>query len=148
MDSSTVELPSRLRVLFVDDDATLRKLFARSIRRLAPEWELQEAPNGETALELVKANNAGKEPYYDLIFVDMYMPSTSQKKQLLGTETVTLLREECIDSNDKSCIICGLSANDLEQQFLDAGANTFVLKPFPCKKDEMRREMLRVLACG
>ena len=148
IESSSVELPSRLRVLFVDDDATLRKLFARSIRRLAPEWELQEAPNGETALELVKMNNSDKEPYYDLIFVDMYMASTSQKKQLLGTETVTLLRKECINSNDKSCIICGLSANDLEEQFLDAGANTFVLKPFPCKKDEMRREMLRVLACG
>jgi signal transduction histidine kinase len=37
------ELPEKLSVLFVDDDCVLRKLFTRSIRKLAPEWNLAEA---------------------------------------------------------------------------------------------------------
>ena len=119
--------------------------FARSLRRLAPEWELQEAPSGETALDLVEMSTKDNDACFDLIFMDMYMASTSQNKQLLGTETVKLLRERFIDGSSSNCIICGLSANDLEQQFLEAGADEFVLKPFPCKKEEMRKEMMRVL---
>lgn len=64
----------------------------------------------------------------------------SVEKQLLGTETVRSLRAKGI-----SCIICGLSANDKEEEFLLAGANAFMLKPFPCQKDALKRELLRVL---
>ena len=33
--------------------------------------------------------------------------------------------------------ICGLSANDIEEAFLLAGADMFWIKPFPCKKEEL-----------
>jgi DNA-binding response OmpR family regulator len=45
-------------------------------------------------------------------------------KQLLGTETVRELRAKGVKS-----IICGLSANDLERSFLNAGADSFMAKP-------------------
>ena len=64
----------------------------------------------------------------------------SVDKQLLGTETVRALRSKGIDS-----VICGLSANDLEKQFMDAGADAFMMKPFPCEKEELKSELLRVL---
>jgi hypothetical protein len=38
------------------------------------------------------------------------------------------------------CQIYGLSANDMEHSFLDAGADCFVLKSFPCKKDALESE--------
>lgn len=41
--------------------------------------------------------------------------------------------------------ICGLSANDMEQKFLTAGADLFLQKPFPCKPDELRKELIRIL---
>ncbi|CAJ1933537.1 unnamed protein product [Cylindrotheca closterium] len=72
-------LPESLKVLFVDDDNMVRKLFARAVKRVAPGWNVQEAANGETALRLVEADE------FDLIFMDMYMASVN--KQLLGTVT-------------------------------------------------------------
>jgi DNA-binding response OmpR family regulator len=107
----------------------------RSLKRAAPSWNVDQAPNAETALEMVVSNT------YDIIFIDQYM--ASNQKQLLGTESVPLLREKGV-----TCLICGLSANDMENQFIEAGANSFILKPFPCGKDALQMEILRVLRVG
>jgi CheY-like chemotaxis protein len=122
--TTAVELPENLSVLFVDDDRILRKLFSRSVAKTAPTWKIQEAANGEAALRLVDS-----EPY-DLIFMDQYMAST--EKQLLGTDTIRALR-----ANGFKNRICGLSANDLEQSFISAGADCFILKPIPCDRSTL-----------
>jgi len=114
-ESVPYELPQSLSVLFVDDDPILRKLFARTIRTVVPSWSIREAANGETALRLVETNQ------FDLIFMDMYMASV--EKQLLGTEAVRELRKQGV-----TCRICGLSANDKEMEFLQAGADSFCFK--------------------
>ena len=127
------ELPEHLQVLFVDDDMVLRKLFCRSVKKIAPGWTLKEASNGETALSMTEAGEK-----FDVIFMDQYMASV--QKQLLGTETVRALRAQGVKSK-----ICGLSANDVEQAFFEAGADSFMIKPFPCKPEAMKLELLRVL---
>jgi CheY-like chemotaxis protein len=150
-------IPKKLSVLFVDDDSILRKLFSRSIKALCPDWTVREAASGEAAIRLVTeqlstvvatdsiASDSGPPtftqqppPVFDLIFVDMYMASV--EKQLLGTETVATLREKGI-----TCTICGLSANDKENDFLSAGADAFLFKPFPCEKNALRAEIVRIL---
>ena len=78
---------------------------------------------------------------FDVIFMDQYMPST--QRQLLGTETVRELR-----TGGNKSRICGLSANDIENAFLQSGADSFMLKPLPCDKDELKRQLLRVLGVG
>jgi signal transduction histidine kinase len=40
------ELPQGLSILLVDDDFVLRKLFSRAVKRIAPDWHVQEAANG------------------------------------------------------------------------------------------------------
>jgi signal transduction histidine kinase/CheY-like chemotaxis protein len=127
-----LELPEKLSVLFVDDDLMLRKLFARAVRNVMPEWDVQEAANGETALRLVDKQS------YDLIFLDQYMASV--EKQLLGTETARALRAKGVKSK-----ICGLSANDIEKIFLDSGADAFIMKPLPCREEALSRVLLRIL---
>jgi response regulator of citrate/malate metabolism len=82
-DSISSVLPEDLSVLFVDDDMMLRKLFSRSIRKLMPSWNIQEAGNGETSFKMVDVEK------FDLIFMNQYMASAN--KQLLGTETVRAL---------------------------------------------------------
>lgn len=138
MDSSDAvvyaELPKKLSVLFVDDDPILRKLFARTIRTVAPDWDIREAANGETAIRLTTVEQIS----FDLIFLDMYMAST--EKQLLGSETCAELRRLGVQSR-----ICGLSANDKEKEFIEAGADSFTLKPFPCESIALRHELCRVL---
>jgi len=129
------ELPLNISVLFVDDDAMLRKMFSRVLQSVAPSWSIRECANGETALRIVD------EEKFDLIFVDQYMASV--EKQLLGTETVHAMRAKGVES-----IICGLSANDVEDQFSNAGGDYFMYKPFPCKKDALKDELLQMLACS
>lgn len=126
------ELPVSLMVLFVDDDMVLRKLFSRSVKSVISTWTIHEAANGESGLQMAL------EQEFDLIFLDQYMASA--EKTMLGTETARAMRSQGIKS-----VICGLSANDMEQQFLHAGADYFLQKPFPCKHDELRRELLRIL---
>jgi len=124
-------LPEELHVLFVDDDMVLRKLFTRSLKRICPKWNVLEASSGESALKLVETES------FDVIFLDQYM--TSVEKQLLGTETARKLRSMGVES-----LICGLSANDMEEAFMSAGSDAFMMKPFPCKPDALSQELLRV----
>jgi CheY-like chemotaxis protein len=132
--STLTHLPELQRILFVDDDMVLRKLFLRSVRRACPQWSVSEASNGETALLLTEKEK------FDIIFIDQYM--TSIEKQLLGTEATRLMRSKGVES-----IICGLSANDQEAVFLNAGANAFMIKPFPCKTEPLLEELRRVYNC-
>jgi len=132
VDSSIPELPESLNVLFVDDDRVLRKLFSRTIKTVAPGWNIREAANGEAAILLADEED------FDLIFCDMYMASV--EKQLLGTEAVRELR-----SKGLKCRICGLSANDKELEFLEAGADAFLFKPIPCEATTLRKTLQRVL---
>ena len=82
---SSQELPEHLSVLFVDDDMILRKLFVRSVRRVAPGWKIQEAANGERALQLVEEGSD-----FDIIFLDQYMAShdKSVSRAKVGTAHV------------------------------------------------------------
>ena len=61
-------------------------------------------------------------------------------KQLLGTETVRLMRSRGLDA-----VVCGLSANDLENPFKEAGADAFWLKPFPADQIVLEQELHRLL---
>lgn len=131
-DEQCAQLPESISVLFVDDDPILRKLFSRTLKTVAPKWSIREAANGETALRLVD------EEKFDLIFMDMYMASV--EKQLLGTETVKVLRNKGV-----TCRICGLSANDKESEFLEAGADVFTFKPLACEARLLTQELCRVL---
>lgn len=127
-----VSLPDNLSVLFVDDDLLLRRLFRRSVQKIMPRWDVDEASSGEAAISMAVAR------HYDIIFVDQYMSSAS--KQLTGTETVRALRSRGVDRPR----LCGLSANDVESQFLDAGADAFMIKPFPCGTDALTEELVRI----
>ncbi|GKY92174.1 hypothetical protein MPSEU_000188700 [Mayamaea pseudoterrestris] len=131
-------LPAVVSVLFVDDDFILRKLFVRSVRRCRPDWIVCEAASGEAAIQLIEDKTDKHQPF-NLIFLDQYMAST--QKQLLGTETARLLRAKGNES-----VICGLSANDIAPQFMDAGADCFMMKPLPCETKELATALRRILA--
>lgn len=65
-----------------------------------------------------------------------YMASI--EKQLLGTETILEMRALGFEGR-----LFGLSANDLEAEFIAAGADGFVIKPFPTETDALKHELLR-----
>jgi len=143
--TSNLYLPKELKVLFVDDDLVVRKLFVRALRRTCPSWTIREAASGETALQIVfgtsspSQNDWTEQQHFDLIFMDQYMASVD--KQLLGTETISTLRARGVTNS----VICGLSANDLGDSFHKAGADFFKLKPLPCNPDELTKELLEMV---
>jgi CheY-like chemotaxis protein len=126
------ELPDKLSVLLVDDSSVLRKLFSRLIKNVAPLWTIREAGSGEAALRIVETEQ------FDIIFMDQYMASV--EKQLLGTETVVELRARGVKSR-----ICGLSANDKDSEFIEAGADAFIMKPFPADRCVLTELLMGVL---
>lgn len=79
-----------------------------------------------------------RQNHYDLIFIDQYM-SLAGTPRLLGTETVAALRQHGID-----CTLCGLSANDMSKEFVENGADYFVLKPLPCEPKALEKELFRI----
>ena len=135
--SAAKDLPVSMSVLIVDDDKINRKLFSRSVKKIAPQWNIHGAGSGEEALEVV----ANAEKGFDLIFMDQYMGTESNV--LLGSDTVAELRNRGNES-----IICGMSANDVETLFDDAGADAFIFKPLPFRQDALTRELKRILISG
>ncbi|HEX4553041.1 MAG TPA: response regulator transcription factor [Xanthobacteraceae bacterium] len=102
-----------LRVLVVDDEPPIRKLLRMGLGTQG--YEIIEAPNGKTALELA----AGKP---DLIILDLGLPDFQ------GLELLRLLR-----SQDERVPIVVLSSRGDEAakvQALDLGADDYVTKPF------------------
>ena len=131
------KLPETMSILVVDDDKITRKMFTRSVKKVAPKWHVQDAESGETALELLFET----ETKFDLIFMDHYMGTSSE--QLLGSDTVIELRKRGIE-----CVVCGMSANDVEHLFESAGADEFIFKPLPFREEALKRELLRILSTG
>lgn len=65
------------------------------------------------------------------------------EEKMLGTKAVAELRAKGVET-----LICGLSANQLEPEFLEHGADAFQIKPFNTSEEGMRKELLQILKSG
>jgi len=102
-----------LRVLVVDDEPPIRKLLRMGLR--AQGYDVLEAPNGKTALDLLDQSP-------NLIILDLGLPD------MQGHELLKTIRSR----NDNVPIVI-LSSRDDEAgkvQALDCGADDYVTKPF------------------
>src|SRR3984957_8667295 len=102
-----------LRVLVVDDDPPIRKLLRLGLA--AHGYDILEAPNGKTALELL-----GQAP--DLVILDLGLPD------MLGLELLRTIRAR----NDSVPVVVLSSRGDEagKVQALDFGADDYITKPF------------------
>ena len=108
-----------LRILLADDNENNR-LVANDALRLKAGVVIDEAVNGEQAIQLLRQNN------YDVILMDVQMPVMD------GLEATRYIRAK-MPAPKNSIPIIALTAsmlrNDLDK-CLGAGMNTFVPKPF------------------
>lgn len=115
-------LQEPLRFLIVDDVEMNRKMFKRRIQKgIASNCVIMEASTGESALQIFERE---PENYFDVVIVDQYMEEAGGV--LVGTDVVYALRRMRVDS-----IIIGCSGNDLDQEFMEAGADWVWQKPIP-----------------
>ena len=102
-----------LRILVIDDEPPIRKLLRMGLT--AQGYQILEAPNGKTALELLN-----QKP--DLVLLDLGLPD------IQGHELLRMIR-----SRNESVPIVVLSSRGDEAgkvQALDFGADDYVTKPF------------------
>ena len=111
-----VHLPSgsKGKILIVDDEETIRRLFMRSLSNR--EWEVETAASGAEALERVEKQS------YALIFLDLAMPGMN------GAETLEAIRARNWDC--PVVIITGYPDSALLAQILEIGPVTLLRKPF------------------
>lgn len=102
------------KILAIDDNKDI--LFALSEIFKYKNWESVTASSVETGLKLFKENDI------DLIIIDYHMPGIN------GLEGVKLLRQ--LSSKVPIIVLTVEESQDVADQFLDAGASDFALKPF------------------
>lgn len=112
-------LQDEISILIVDDIKMNRMMLKRRFQKgVAPNCTITEAPNGETALEILERES------FDVVIVDQFMEDAGGV--LLGTDTILAMRRQGISS-----LVIGCSGNDIEKDFLEAGADHCWQKPLP-----------------
>ncbi|RKX79177.1 MAG: response regulator [Spirochaetes bacterium] len=99
------------KVLIVDDDASIQRLFVWSLKE--PNLEVDCASNGKEALELINKK------YYDIVVTDYDMPVMN------GQEFIRAVKGKYPKKH-----IIGITSGMYEEQLYNAGADICIHKPF------------------
>ena len=107
-----------MRILIVEDDPGTQFMFVRLLKKFG--YDPAVAGDGAEAVELVHTQK------YDLIFMDVYMPSMD------GFEATDAIRNGQHKTDSENVYICGMTADvhhfDTER-FQSRGMNTSIRKP-------------------
>ncbi|WP_246275823.1 hybrid sensor histidine kinase/response regulator, partial [Brasilonema bromeliae] len=116
---TSAPLPSKARILLVDDNADMRAYLKRL---LSERWQVETAPNGVIALTQIQQHPP------DLVLTDVMMP------EMDGLQLLAALRA---DPQTKSIPIILLSARATEEATLEGlttGADDYLIKPFSARE--------------
>jgi len=102
-----------IRILVIDDEPPIRKLLRTGLGTQG--YQVLEAPNGKTALELI-----AEKP--DVIILDLGLPD------IQGLELLGLLRARA--EATPIIVLSSRADESAKVQALDTGADDYVLKPF------------------
>ncbi len=107
-----------LRILVVDDEADVRRMLVRTLRRLYPEAEVEDAADGFEAGHKITSTPP------DLVILDLQMPGMD------GYKVCRLIRADAALKQTKILIISGQEMEEPRAKSLGAGADDFLAKPF------------------
>jgi signal transduction histidine kinase/DNA-binding NarL/FixJ family response regulator/HPt (histidine-containing phosphotransfer) domain-containing protein len=125
-----------LSVLLVEDNEFNRLVAEDTLKSLLPDIRIAIAENGADAIEMVRKHD------YDLLLMDIQMPVMN------GVDATRYIRSK-MEEGKKDIRIIAMTANVLQedvQQYLDAGMNAYISKPF--QTDDLLLKMSMVLGDG
>lgn len=126
------DLDPNLRVLVIDDFATMRKIEKNILGQLGIK-NVDEADDGSTALPKLQANQ------YDIVLLDWNMPT------MTGLELLKAVRS---DEDLKSIPVIMVTAEALKDNIVaaaQAGVNDYIVKPFTAATlEEKIKKVLKV----
>jgi excisionase family DNA binding protein len=106
---------TRLRVLVVDDEASIRELLSKTLA--LAEYDVDTAPDGSTALDRMRDDGQ-----YDLMIADLKMP---------GMDGLSLIRQvKRLRSDLPVIIITGFSTESSAIDAVNLGVAGYLTKPF------------------
>ena len=102
------------RILVVDDDADVRDVLTRFLKRSG--YSVQHAADGEEALDAVREHAP------DLMLLDICLP------RMTGLDVLFHLREEHLQP--RTIALSGTATDEIVQNSRELGAIDFMAKPF------------------
>ena len=103
-------------ILYVEDNELNRKIVRDLLRRTS--YRLIEAPDGEAGVTMAR------DQHPDLILMDVQLPKIS------GIEATRTLRAEPATAHTPIIAITSFALSGDEQRAKDAGASTYLAKPY------------------
>ncbi len=105
-----------VRILVVEDSATMRQLLVFSLRRL-DDVEVTEAANGMEGLKKLQGTT------FDLVVTDINMPMMD------GLKLVGMIRSDANHKEVPIIVITTEGAEEDRQRAMQLGANAYITKP-------------------
>ncbi len=103
-----------MKMLVVDDSAFMRKAIIRTVKGVHPEWDINQAGNGEEAITMVKAD------HYDVASIDFNMPGIN------GGEVIKFIK--AYSPTTKVALLTANKQQAVQEGAAEASA-TFIGKP-------------------
>lgn len=113
-------LNPEMKVLVVDDAATMRRIVRSLLRELGIK-NVREAEDGEMALEDLKRHKA------DLVVSDWAMP------KMTGIELLRAIRQDTALKDTPVLMVTAESKKENIMEAVQAGVNNYIVKPFNSK---------------
>jgi len=110
-----------MRVLVVDDFATMRKIIKNVLRQISID-NVVEAENGKHALSVLKSDNI------EFIISDWIMP------EMTGIEFLKACKEDETIKNIPFVMVTAEAQKDSVLEAIKAGVDNYIVKPFTPEK--------------
>lgn len=114
------------KVLVIDDSTTMRRIVKNVVKKLLPDVDLDEAEDGQVAVE--KLREAEKTKPFDVILCDINMPNMN------GFEVLQYIKKQnemTGDYEDLYKVMITTEGGKAEViKALKLGANQYIVKPF------------------
>ena len=120
-----------LKILIVDDFATMRKILNNILKKIGF-TNISEAANGKTALEKLKNEK------FDLVFCDWNMPG------MLGIDLLKTIRKDDELKKLPFVMVTAEAMKDNIIKAVKAGVTSYIEKPFSA--EEVRVKLNKILS--
>tara|TARA_R110002049_G_scaffold308910_1_gene514814 strand:- start:1786 stop:2199 length:414 start_codon:yes stop_codon:yes gene_type:complete len=127
-------MPNKLSILFIEDDVVETMKMNRTVNKLETSYNIQEAKNGEQALQLLKI----KDKLPDIILLDLNMPKIN------GIEFLKILKSDETLKYIPTIILTTSSNRKDVLECYKIGIAGYILKPL--KYEDYVSKLEKVLA--
>jgi DNA-binding response OmpR family regulator len=117
--------------MIVDDDPSARRLARDSLSLAGEDWDIWEADDGRSALDLIRAVRP------DVILLDITMP------QVGGIPVCSEIKADPLTMRSEIVIVSARTESEFVSASLEAGASEYVTKPF--QPQDLVRRVQRLL---